>query len=84
MNFVTVVPVGGALEVESGIDGLPDSHNIYNHEQALKVANDWNEGRYHPDVWVQFKARDMWGDLVDCNLLYNDRESKVIGFLFAE
>lgn len=84
MNFVTLVPKHHKIMVTTGMDDLGEQVKLVDHEDAVGVANQWNIGAYHEDVWVKFEAENHWNDIVECDLLYDDSHALVVGFVIKE
>ena len=80
MDFVTLIPKHHKIMVTTGMDDLGEQVNLVDHEAAVGVANQWNIGAYHEDVWVKFEA-EHYGNTVECDLLYDDSHSLVVGFV---
>lgn len=86
MNFVYVVPKDAILHIVTGMDDLEPQHEAVDHAEALRQANKWNYGGYHPDVWMDICFKDILepgGEMVRCDLLYDDSKNKVVRFIYS-
>ena len=81
MNFVTLIPKHHKIRVTTGMDDLGEQVELVDQEDAVRAANQWNICAYHDDVWVKFEAEHGWNNLVECDLLYDESQGLVVGFV---
>jgi len=83
MSFCHQVPKYATLIVKTGMDDFAEYENERSHDDAVRDANQWNIGKYHPDVWMTVFYR-RHGLLYECLWLTEGTGyGGVIGFIYG-
>lgn len=83
MKFLNVVPLDAILTIKTGMDGCGEDISHVSHDQALVMANKWNEGGYHCDMWMNIYYQDYSIEL-ECFMLTDSGEThNIVSFLYG-
>lgn len=77
MEYLNVLPTSAVFQLETGLEELTYPARDISFNEALKEANDFNNQKHHPDVWVYIthSGNDVI-QLVDSS----NGDNRIVGF----
>ena len=81
MKYVEMVEDDEMLHVVTGMDAESATHCCVPLSTAVQMAQDWNIGKYHPDVWMDISVdKAMDSKVLATEVAWVSKNYEIVGF----